>query len=176
MECPVCEVRKFERTVLDGDLNAFKCGECGGHWVNSFQYWLWKDALPQNIEEIACSGTYEVQDVIATKECPECGNLLQRYHVGHGTSFTIDRCEKCRGIWLDKNEWEILREKNLHDDIHFIFSQQWQKQARDEKLELSKEAMFEKYIGKDGVAKLKEFKAWYKSQKEQSMILAYLNN
>lgn len=176
MNCPSCESKNFERVILEDDLVALNCQDCSGHWINSFQYWLWQEKLPENLEEIAGSGELEAVDVIKTKKCPECGNLLQRYHVGHGTDFTIDRCEKCRGIWFDKNEWEILKDKNLHDDVHFIFSQHWQKAARDEKAEMNREAMLEKYIGIEGLGKLKEFKEWYKEQKEHSVIMAYLNN
>lgn len=176
MKCPVCEVSKFERVTLEDDLNALNCTECGGHWINSFQYWLWQEKLPENLEEVAGSGSFESEDIIKSKKCPECGNFLQRYKVGHGTDFTIDRCEKCRGIWFDKNEWEILKDKNLHDDIHFIFSQHWQKEARDEQADKNREAMLVKYIGEDGLEKIKDFKNWYKDQKEKSIIQAYLNN
>lgn len=176
MKCPNCEKNTFDRVVLEEDLNALNCTDCGGHWINSFQYWMWQDRISEKLQETSGSGTIKANDIISTKKCPECGKSLQRYEVGHGTNFTIDRCENCRGIWFDKNEWEILKDKNLHDEIHFIFSNHWQADARKEKSEKNRENILEKLIGIEGLDKVKDFKAWYKNQSEKSAITAFLNN
>lgn len=176
MRCPICNINKFEAIVLEDDLRALNCTECGGHWINSFQYWLWQEKLPQKLEEKKEKSSLQAVDVKKMKKCPECNNILQRYAVGHGTDFEIDRCEKCRGIWFDKNELEILKDKNLHDEIHFIFSNHWQSEARKEKMSQNRETMLEKLVGEEGVTILKEFKNWYQKQNDKSTITAFLNN
>ena len=54
--------------------------------------------------------TFEVKDVQGAKICPECGRILLKYKVGHGLDFFVDHCSGCGGIWLDKNEWNALKE------------------------------------------------------------------
>jgi Zn-finger nucleic acid-binding protein len=176
MKCPVCETSTFAHKDLQQSLHALTCTNCGGNWINSFQYWLWKDKHPENLPEKESSITLQTSDVIKSKVCPECSKLLSRYHVGHGVSFTIDRCEQCRGIWFDANEWEILHDKNLHDEIHFIFSNHWQKTAREEIMGINRDNNLSRLIGDENIAKVKEFKAWLKSQKERSTIIAYLSD
>jgi len=41
--------------------------------------------------------------------CPKCGvNLVARDHLG----VTIDECNDCGGIWLDKGELETIESRN----------------------------------------------------------------
>ncbi|MEK7723973.1 MAG: zf-TFIIB domain-containing protein, partial [Acidobacteriota bacterium] len=62
--------------------------------------------------------------------CPECRRILVKYKVGQNIPFLIDRCGQCAGIWLDKGEWEILKRRNLHDDLQKIFTDHWQEEVK----------------------------------------------
>jgi len=174
MQCPVCEEKNFERVGLPSGLQALHCTECGGHWINSFQYWLWKDKQSKIVPESLVPSALVAQDILKPKECPECGRFLYRYDVGRETNFSIERCEHCRGIWFDKNELEILHDKNLHDEVHFVFSQPWQRRVRKEHTQQVKENALRRLIGVGSVQKVKEFKKWFITQKEQSTIIAFL--
>lgn len=39
--------------------------------------------------------------------CPKCGQELTSF-VTPRQKLHVERCESCQGIWLDKEEWEIL--------------------------------------------------------------------
>ena len=54
---------------------------------------------------------------------------MVKFLVGRGLSFTLDHCEGCKGIWLDRNEWEALKKRNLHDDLNLMFTSFWQTEA-----------------------------------------------
>lgn len=176
MECPVCKKRTFVAVQLLEDLQALKCEECGGHWIKSFQYWRWRDRNKEILPEKETKLELIAEDKNEFKTCPECFKNLTKYSVGHGTGFTIDQCGVCRGIWFDKNEWEILKDKNLHDEIHFIFSAHWQKAAREEQYEINRENRLKDLIGESDFVKSKEFKDWLKKHDEKVQILGYLNN
>jgi Zn-finger nucleic acid-binding protein len=57
---------------------------------------------------------------------------MTKARVGRKLEFYIDRCSHCHGTWLDKNEWENLRQMDLHHQIHYIFSNAWQFSVRKE--------------------------------------------
>lgn len=174
MKCPVCETASFEPVVLDQHLQGLMCMKCGGHWIKSFEYWRWRERNPDILPEVEGWRELEAADMLQKKQCPECFKLLSRYNVGHGTGFTIDRCEMCRGMWFDKNEWEILQGKNLHDEIHFIFSTHWQKEVREEGYEANRERALIDKIGESDFTRAKQFKRWMNNHTEKTAILGYL--
>ena len=55
---------------------------------------------------------------------------MSRAQVGHGFQFTIDR-SMTGGIWLDAGEWEELKQRQFHDELHLVFTAPWQKAARE---------------------------------------------
>jgi Zn-finger nucleic acid-binding protein len=83
------------------------------------------------------------------KLCPECGRILIKYGVGHGMNFTLDQCGHCLGIWFDKNEWVSLKQRNLHDEVHKVFTASWQTQARKEERKRNLERIYLNRFGSD---------------------------
>lgn len=186
MRCPVCKATRLEPTQLEQDLITHTCSTCGGNYITSQRYFKWlerhKEQLPQRPADQTAK--LPVSDSKPGKLCPECGAFLIRHLVGHGIEFHLDRCGRCAGIWLDKNEWEILKSRNLHDDVHMIFSQAWQTQVKreqrtkeyngfvvgllDEKLSL--------HITPEELARLKELKGWLDSHPHSREMYGYLRS
>jgi Zn-finger nucleic acid-binding protein len=46
------------------------------------------------------------------------------------TSFFIERCPTCKGIWCDRNEWSVLEKLGLDGYIPVLFSDEWQGHVR----------------------------------------------
>src|SRR5262245_58234568 len=113
---------------LEPGLEAYRCPESEGVWIPLQSYENWKEGFrsgefplppdyrPQNVEDAGRPALL----------CPESGCLLVRYQVGHGFRFHLDRSPRTGGIWLDAGEWEALKSKGLHDELHFIFSSSYQ--------------------------------------------------
>ena len=175
MKCPVCKTKRLTVVELDESLKADTCEECQGNWLSEKHYasWLQKhgDILP---EKCATDTTIEINDVQTAKICPDCGHILLRYRVGHGTDFYIDRCSACGGIWLDKNEWDALKDRNLHDEINGVFSSDWQQNVRREETQQALELLYEKRLGAPDHQKATDIKEWIDGHSEKSMILAFL--
>ncbi len=85
-------------------------------------------------------------------------------------------CPKCGGIWLDKNEWEVLKSRNIHEEIHFIFSEPWQKAVLQDEQKKAYEAHAEKLLGNADYGRLSEFKKWVSRHPQKSFILAYVKD
>lgn len=176
MKCPVCKTKSLVNNELEKGLQTLKCEDCGGQWIKSFQYWKWfekhGDILPEKPESEAAE--LPVEESKEIKICPECGHFLTRRKVGHGISFRIDRCATCGGIWLDKNEWEILKSRNLHDEIHLVFGAAWQDGIVKEDIQKGIEEKFKEIFGEGDYAKLKEIKSWIDSHPKRNSIIGFL--
>ena len=178
MKCPVCKKDSLIRTDLEKDLSANACNKCGGHWIPSDKYLHWIEKhgsmLPEQppFDEIS----FQVEDKMQAKLCPNCGRILIKYRVGHGLDFFLDHCNSCNGVWLDKHEWNVLKSRNLHHEIHRIFTTSWQKQIREEEVLKSLEKLYTEKFGKEDYDEIKRIRQWIRQHSQRSALLAYLND
>ncbi|MCL4211593.1 MAG: zf-TFIIB domain-containing protein, partial [Phycisphaerales bacterium] len=110
------------------------------------------------------------------KLCPECGHLMIRYRVAHDIDFQVDRCNHCNGVWLDRDEWEVLRRQGLHRDLHRVFSEPWQLRLRQEEAQQALEAIYERKLGTEVYHEIRRIRAWIDGHPERSTLLAYLKD
>lgn len=175
MKCPVCKTTELRLIGLEENLSSFKCSSCGGNWVQGLEYWKWLEQHGKNLPEVKNpGGDLPVSDTPYTKECPECRWNMTRYRVGHGVGFSLDQCAGCKGIWFDRNEWEVLKGRNLHDDIHSIFTTFWQSEAVKEERKGHLEQIYNKKFGADDYSELKRVRAWLDAHPKKQELLAYL--
>src|SRR6267154_518827 len=111
MNCPVCKNIELISTELELNLPSLTCPGCGGNWIRGTQYWSWLEkqhpSAPEQAEELASDDSgLSLAEPAAYIDCPECRFRMVKYLVGHGLTFNLDHCEGCKGIWLDKNEWQ----------------------------------------------------------------------
>lgn len=94
--------------------------------------------------------------------------------MGSKINFYIDRCGHCNGVWLDKNEWEVLKAADLHDEINRIFTSPWQQRIADETAASKMDAFYLEKFGADDYEKIREIRGWLVGHPERSMLLAFL--
>jgi Zn-finger nucleic acid-binding protein len=113
MRCPIDGSEL--RTEIFGPVKIDFCGLCEGTWYHVDELRVLKDR--------ASVGDYCWIDVDLWKDpaqflvseqrqlpCPACKHELTTLRYG-ATSVEIDACGKCRGIWLDKDEYdEVIAE------------------------------------------------------------------
>lgn len=177
MNCPVCQSENFGPAQLDAGLVAQRCGACGGNWVSGRNYWHWLREHGENLPERREPARSEAAPEDRTpKMCPECRTATFRYTVGHGLGFGLDQCPACKGIWLDAREWEALRERNLHDDIHAVFTAPWQAEATREERRRRLEQIYTKRFGDDDYAEVKRVRDWLDASPRKHELIAYLTD
>jgi len=176
MDCPV-DYSPLRRTDIAQGPSAFTCDQCAGHWLRFGDYLAWREGQTGDVPEAPPEAAGELappRDGTA-RRCPDCALLLTRYQVGHGISFTLDRCGNCNGIWLDEGEWATLRKRGLHDNIHQMFGPGWQFSARNEERRRRSESLFERRLG-DDFGRAREFAEWLAEHPRRSEILAYVHS
>jgi Zn-finger nucleic acid-binding protein len=166
----------LQRVQLEPGLEAFQCPKSGGYWIPLQSYTIWQERhrdgihpLPRGYEP-RCEENSEKRTLI----CPESGCLLTRYRVGQGLKFRIDRSPKTGGVWLDAGEWEALKSKNLHDELHLIFGAPYQRRIRTQESHAQLRQLFAQRIGAADFVRVNEFKNWLHRHARQRDILAYL--
>jgi Zn-finger nucleic acid-binding protein len=180
MKCPVCKTEELDFSSLENNLMSRYCDKCGGNWIPSFEYWKWreqhKDGLPETQAEQAVPPNPAPSSALIVKLCPECNKILIQYRVGHGANFSIDKCGNCGGIWFDKNEWEALKARDLHDDVYLIFTAPWQDKVRGQESRRAQEARYRNKFGDEGFNEMQRVKAWIDGHPRKQEILAYLTS
>lgn len=177
MNCPVCQSEAFGEVELDPGLTALRCESCAGNWVPGRSYWHWLgvhgENLPERREPPAGGAAPEDRQ---PKHCPECRTSLFRYTVGHGLGFGLDQCPACKGIWFDAAEWEALRERNLHDDVHAVFTAPWQAEASREERRRRLEQIYLKRFGAGDFEEVRRVREWLDASPRKQELLAYLTD
>jgi Zn-finger nucleic acid-binding protein len=177
MNCPVCKTVSLATAELESDLVAFTCRQCGGDWVRDSLYRSWREKQGEDLPEKPGDGaTIQLTNVEFARLCPDCNRILVKYKVGRDVNFTVDRCGGCGGVWLDKDEWTTLKERNLHDNLYDFFTESWQSEVRREETRKKLEAIYEQKFGAEAYAEIKRFKAWMDEQPSKTEIVAFLND
>ncbi|MGI9066582.1 MAG: zf-TFIIB domain-containing protein [Pyrinomonadaceae bacterium] len=176
MNCPVCKSSELVPTDLESGLPALQCDNCHGKWIRGAEYWKWLEEHP-NLPERGQEDTgLTLAEPGKPIDCPECRFRMVKYLVGRGFSFTLDHCQGCKGIWLDRNEWEALKARNLHDDVNSMLTAFWQDEAQKE---VRKKRMEQIYIGRfgaDDYAEIEKIRTWLATRPNKQDLLAYLTD
>ncbi len=176
MKCPVCKDTALQSTSLEEHLAASSCSTCAGKWLSSSDYWSWLEKHGDTLPEKPPEGTpIEAFDRQRAKLCPQCQRIMLRYKVGHDLAFLLDQCGNCNGIWFDKNEWEALKQRNLHDEVHLVFSAPWQAAIRKEEARKLLMSIYAESFQND-YEKIKQLKTWIENHPEKEKILHYLSD
>lgn len=174
--CPVCKSETLSNNEQEPGLLCNKCGECGGVFISAEQYNQWLRAHGANLPEKPAQEQVELVsgETVGAKFCPQCRFMLMKYKVGHNVNFSLNRCGHCGGMWFDKNEWEILKSRNLHDDVHMVFSHSWQSKVRDDERVAFLDAALRKELGEEDFNEVRRIKGWMDSHPKSAQLFAFL--
>lgn len=179
MKCPVCKTVELADAELDSGLPSQRCTKCGGQWVGQDAYFNWVGSQGPNLPERAPAGDVELVTGVESakaKLCPNCGRFLTRARVGRGVNFHLDRCYTCGGIWFDADEWQSLKDRNLHDDVHFVFSAAWQAEVQRRDRDAQLERRMAQKLGEADWAEVKRIRAWLDAHPKRSELYAALTH
>jgi Zn-finger nucleic acid-binding protein len=174
--CPVCTpAQLLTLQHLEPGLQARGCPRCGGHWIRLADYWRWRAGKGAGVpEQPAPRTTTAAREATGHRRCPDDGQLLSRYQVGKGIAFTLERCAQCEGVWLDGNEWEVLKRRGLHDDLHRVFTEDWQRETKKMEKSQELEALLMRALPPADYVRIREIKAWIDAHPQRSELYEVL--
>ncbi|BFM18099.1 hypothetical protein R50073_42820 [Maricurvus nonylphenolicus] len=171
MDCPQCKGYRLEPKELEAGLLGAGCNKCEGVMLPLMNYRYWQDQNPvvDNIfEDIV------IEDSEQAKTCPKCSRFMSRFQVGVDTANRIDMCTGCDEAWLDKGEWQLLKQLDLHDRLPKIFTDAWQRNIRLKKQENTQKERFQELLGESDFSKVDDFKQWLDQHPEKHQIRLFL--
>lgn len=129
----------LEAGELTPGLKAQCCPSCQGAWIPAEVYETWQPSRCDpmvEVEQLTVPSAVDVDYQPSAYDnraglCPECGYYLVRGRVNlRSTSFFVERCPTCKGIWCDRGEWQVLEKLDLDGYIPVLFSDEWQGHIR----------------------------------------------
>lgn len=177
MKCPVCKTIVLITNELDENLTSLNCLYCGGNWIRGAEYWKWIERHGSELaERLHETESLSLAEPGLPIDCPECRFRMVKYLVGRGLSFTLDHCQGCKGIWLDHNEWEALKKRNLHDDLNTMFTSFWQNEAHREARKKRMEGIYIGRFGAEDYAEIKRIRWWLDTKMNREELIAFLTD
>jgi Zn-finger nucleic acid-binding protein len=162
----------MEAAHLEPALETERCATCEGHWITSARYFAFLAEVPAELPSPAIDPA--AADSPAMKRCPSCMKFMHYYRVGHGLAFGIDKCNTCGGVWLNKGEWETLKQAGISRQLHAISSDVWQADVHEQTRAAAELAAMERRLGAADFAELRRVGQWLKDHPHRLEMLAYL--
>jgi Zn-finger nucleic acid-binding protein len=106
--------------------------------------------------------------------CPKTGRLMLKYRISKNTTHKLDLSPEVNGIWLDKGEWELLKQEGLASRLNAVFTEPWQQNIRTQKTKDVLEALYTNEFGDEGYQKIRAIREWLNRQPNKEQFLAYL--
>jgi len=162
--------------TLAPQLEGMECRECGGRWIPAHAHLAWLKAREENpaLPEGAAEPARAIQDNHDAKICPDCDRILIKYKIGQGIEFFLDRCTGCGGIWFDPGEWQAIRGRDLHKDMHLFFTSAWQNQLREDQLRHKLEGIYRERFGAESYEQIKAIREWIQNHPQKNALVAFL--
>lgn len=172
MKCTSCKEGTLIPCFLEGLFRAHTCSTCGGDWILIEDYVSWKEHNP----DLKMSGNvnFEIDDTKTALLCPISGSIMQKFRLTHDSDRRIDYSPSVGGVWLDKGEWEFLKQENLAGSLNTILTLHWQKSIREDNAKATFEDLYQSKFGDESYAKVKEVREWLNKQPEKSDLRAYI--
>ena len=177
MQSPRDRSTTLVRTELLPGLIAHECPTSGGVWIDVVLYWDWfreQEGFPKP------SASFESPQPVAIDDdndkpmvSPRTGRLMRKCRVGSGLGFRVD-FDPSSGFWLDRGEYDSLREHNLHDELHLICSPEYQLALVRMQTSNAEQQRFERALGEESCQRIRSFASWYTGLRDQSVAMSYL--
>lgn len=175
MKCPSCKGYELQPKELEPGLLAASCSSCKGSLLSLLNYRFWVDGQERvNETAIDDSELMAVDDIHHVKLCPKCLRIMAKYKFSNQNSNRLDYCAPCTEIWIDKDEWELIKLSGLTLTLAEIFSDKWQRKLQQERRVNILDARFKDVLGEAKFEQVSTFKRWLEQQPDRQEVLRYL--
>ena len=174
MKCTSCKQGTLRPAYLDGLFASHTCDHCDGNWIYLSDYlaWLDKEGAEINLDDSDIS--VNADESKRALLCPKTGTLMLKYRIAKDTDHKLDLSPSVNGIWLDKGEWELLKQSGLAKQLNKIFTAPWQRQIKESRAQDVFKELYKKEFGEENYEKILAFREWLEKQEKKAAMLAYL--
>jgi len=173
MKCTSCNQGALNPAYLENLFPCHTCSNCGGNLVMLSDYLRW--AKDNKDTEFVSDNTKAVEADETGKAmiCPKTGKLMTKYRISKDSDHRLDLSPLISAIWLDKGEWELLKQSGLAGCLNNIFTDHWQREIHSDQAADVLTALYERKFG-DDYQLIKDFRAMLNKMESRSEVIAYL--
>ena len=172
MECTSCKSGQLLPSFIDGQFRSHTCSNCEGNWILVEDYISWKERNPQF--SFKADSDCEAEETKTAMLCPVTGLIMRKLRLSSNTVHRIDYSASVGGIWLDKGEWELLKDEGLAGSLNSVLTAHWQRNIRIDSTKDNFSAIYTDKFGQVSYDKVKELREWLSQQSNKADLRAYL--
>jgi len=172
MKCTSCHQGILSPSFIDGLFRAHTCTVCGGNWVLIEDYVSWKERNPDI--QFSVAATYEVEESNTALLCPVTGTIMRKFRLTSKNAHRLDYSSSVGGVWLDKGEWELLKQEGLAGSLNTLLTAHWQKNIQLDSAKENFAAIYQDKFGEEAYGKVREFRQWLNNQPCKADLRAYI--
>jgi len=172
MKCTSCKIGELIPSFIEGQFRAHNCSHCNGDWLLIEDYVAWKERNPEYSfsEDASC----DVEDSTSALLCPVSGLIMRKLRLSQNTEHRIDYSASVGGVWLDKGEWQLLKEQGLAGSLNSVLTSHWQRNIRINNTKDNFTAIYTDKFGDDSYQRVKALREWLVEQPNKADLRAYI--
>lgn len=177
MKCISCKQGGLIPQKLEPNLPCHECNQCGGVWLTMSDYLNWIDKTSHRApNDRPAQGALEslTEESASALLCPQSGRIMLKFRLGANCDRSVDYSPAANAVWLDKGEWQLIKQQRLETSLNLVFTDVWQRKIKQELTSQSLEKRFRNRFGDSHYEKLQEIHNWIYSQENPSEFIAYL--
>jgi len=172
MKCTSCNTGELVPSFIEGQFRAHNCSSCNGDWLLIEDYISWKERNPEF--SFSESSHCEADDTKSALLCPVSGLIMRKLRLSKDTEHRIDYSASVGGVWLDKGEWQLLKDQGLAGSLNAVLTSHWQKNIRINNTKDNFTTIYKDKFGDESYQKIKELREWLIEQPNKADLRAYL--
>ena len=169
MKCTSCGKGVLGHSYLEPQLPCYNCSNCGGNLLMLSDFLRWKENNEPTTDKVAV----EAQETSKAMTCPKTGMLMTKYKISKDIEHRLDLSPSISAVWIDKGEWELLKEKGLANNLNSIFTDHWQEDIRSGESSDIMSAIYKRKFG-NHYEDIKAFRELITDKEYRSQAIAYL--
>lgn len=172
MNCTSCKKGQLLACFIDEQFRAHSCSNCQGNWILIEDYVSWKEKNPQYTfdESLQC----DIDDSKQAILCPVTGTIMRKLKLSTNTEHRIDYSASVGGVWLDKGEWQLLKNEGLAGSLNAVLTAHWQRNIRINNAKDNFSEIYHDKFGVENYQKVKALREWLTEQPNKADLRAYL--
>jgi Zn-finger nucleic acid-binding protein len=107
LPCPVCQAN-LSVGAIEGHTVRY-CTTCQGFLATNADF---GEIVPKKRNQFADQPTsaraFDPKELQRRLKCPQCRKVMVTHPYGGGGNAVVDTCDRCRVIWLDAQELEVI--------------------------------------------------------------------
>jgi Zn-finger nucleic acid-binding protein len=148
----------LQPTTLDDGLWAHGCPQCSSALVALLYYRDWAERQPHNDELQVQVDVDAAHERLQALSGPSCARLMSKVQISGTHCRRLDLCGRCDEAWLVNGEWYLLKALALSHKMPSIFTEAWQRKARQHATEQARWQRVACLVGDEAVSRADEIR------------------